>query len=96
LQLDDSRVRVLQIAKQADEITRLKSELDARPVNPDARIVQLQDEVAGLKMIAPVLTRDHLQSRDLILQLDDSRVRVDARDCAKTRDSTREQANLGK
>ncbi|KAK1925901.1 P-loop containing nucleoside triphosphate hydrolase protein [Papiliotrema laurentii] len=58
---EDLHAAQLQIAKQADEITRLKSELDARPVNPDARIVQLQDEVAGLKMIADDYERNLLE-----------------------------------
>ena len=40
------------MAEQEDELIRLRTELEVRPVDPDARILELQDEVAGLKLIA--------------------------------------------
>lgn len=42
----------IRMRAQEDEIAALKRELGARPKNPDKRIMELQDEVAGLKLIA--------------------------------------------
>jgi hypothetical protein len=42
----------LKISQQSHEISRLRYELEARSVKPDERILALQDEVAGLKLIA--------------------------------------------
>lgn len=40
------------MSDQQDEISRLRSELETRPINPEKRILELQDEVSGLKLIA--------------------------------------------
>jgi hypothetical protein len=40
------------ITQQSQEMARLRDELGARAVKPDERILALQDEVAGLKLIA--------------------------------------------
>ncbi|CAK9784791.1 kinesin-domain-containing protein [Cutaneotrichosporon oleaginosum] len=42
----------LKAQEQAEEIERLKAALDARPVEPNAKILELQEEVSQLRMIA--------------------------------------------
>ena len=49
---EDLHAAQLKMSQQADEICRLQMELDARPSNPNEKIVQLQNEVGGLKLIA--------------------------------------------
>jgi centromeric protein E len=40
------------IAGQEEEIVKLKAALAARPRNPDARVLELQQEIQGFKLIA--------------------------------------------
>ena len=54
---EDLHAAQLTMAGQENEISALKSELDARAMDPDKRILELQREVGGLKMIAGELTR---------------------------------------
>ncbi|TXT13257.1 hypothetical protein VHUM_00624 [Vanrija humicola] len=42
----------LRVSQQEEEIARLKAELEVRPLNPDKRCMELQDEVNQLRMIA--------------------------------------------
>lgn len=42
----------LRVSEQEEEIARLKAELEVRPLNPDQRCIELQDEVNQLRMIA--------------------------------------------
>lgn len=49
---EDLHAAELRNSEQQDEISRLRSELEARPLHPEKRIVELQDEVSGLKLIA--------------------------------------------
>ncbi|KAK4685751.1 hypothetical protein P7C73_g4393, partial [Tremellales sp. Uapishka_1] len=47
--------------EQQSEIQYLKAELEMRPLNPDKRIEELQDEISGLKMIAADYERHLLE-----------------------------------
>ncbi|RSH90768.1 Kinesin-like protein kip2 [Saitozyma podzolica] len=58
---EDLHAAQLRNAEQEDEIARLRLELEARPINPDARIIELQDEIAGLRMIAADYERHLLE-----------------------------------
>jgi hypothetical protein len=40
------------IAGQEEEIVKLKAALASRPRNPDARVLELQQELQGFKLIA--------------------------------------------
>ena len=40
------------IAGQEEEIKKLKAALASRPRNPDARVLELQQELQGFKLIA--------------------------------------------
>ena len=51
---EDLHSAQLRMADQEDEIARLGWELELRPRDVDARVAALQDEVAGLKLIAGV------------------------------------------
>ena len=45
------------IAGQEEEIVKLKAALASRPRNPDARVLELQQELQGFKLIAGELLR---------------------------------------
>lgn len=49
---EDLHAAELRISEQQDEVSHLRSELEARPLHPEKRILELQDEVSGLKLIA--------------------------------------------
>lgn len=49
---EDLHAAEMRVADQEEEITRLKAELERRPFEPEARILELQDEIDQLKMIA--------------------------------------------
>lgn len=53
----------MKAAEQAEEIERLKAALDARPQEPNRKIMELQDEVNQLRMIAADYER-HLRDPD--------------------------------
>ncbi len=59
---EDLHAAELRISEQQDEISRLRSELDSRPLNAEKRTVELQDEVSGLKMIAGEFSRHSIGS----------------------------------
>jgi hypothetical protein len=42
----------LKASKQEAEIAKLKAELSVRPRNPDARVVELSNEIEHFKLIA--------------------------------------------
>ena len=49
---EDLHAAQIRLTEQQDEIKRLRTELDFRPTDPDKRILELQEEVSGLKLIA--------------------------------------------
>jgi centromeric protein E len=49
---EDLHAAEMKVSEQTDEIYKLRMELEARPLKPNARIVELQEQVSGLQLIA--------------------------------------------
>lgn len=59
---EDLHASELKISEMEEEVALLKRELEARPSDPDAKIMQLQHEVAGLRMIAGEHSSSHFDA----------------------------------